>query len=205
MCYPHIKVSFVPGHILCDVIQSLNVARGESMILLFVYLNNKNQDMNKIFFMAIYVLFTQALSAQLNGKPKPKELPTPHFTAIKPADLEVSSIRFVSVSVDPASKMTEVHVEVSIVNNGQATAAASKLKAFIQDIRTSPSGWVGFGDMVNVPAITGAQTYTAAFVFRGNSNTTASFNFRVNADAYNAVTESNETNNQSASIRINSH
>ena len=144
------------------------------------------------------------LQAQRDIKLKPNELPTPHFGPISKPDLQVTSIRLVSFSITPGTKLAEIHVSATVVNRGQQTAGATQIKAFIQNIGRSENPWLTFGDPVPVPAITGGQSLTTEFVFHESPRviSTSSVNLKLAVDPANSVVESSETNNVSPSIVV---
>lgn len=166
--------------------------------------------MNKIFFALIFLLIGSIATAQLQkptGKPGQKPLAIPHIQKLTAPDLQITAIRLVRSELNSSTKLHTVTVSISIKNNGQATAVASQLKAFSQNVTRSESMWSGFGEPVAVTAINGGATITAEYVFHESPRvvSTSSFKFKVVADTNNTVAESNETNNTSSVINVTDH
>lgn len=167
--------------------------------------------MKKIFLAAaclliIVVGFSQTPQVP-SGQPGRPQLPTPKIAPLTKPDLQVTELRLISIVVNPTTKQSTITVSVTIKNTGQLTAAATNLKAFEQDILTGVALWKGLGAPLAVHAINGGQTLTAEYVFLESPRVigTSRFNFKVLADEEHSVAESNETNNTSSIITINTH
>lgn len=157
------------------------------------------------FLSAGFLSAAQTLKRPLD-KPGHKQLVTPDFPKLTKPDLQVTAIRLIKVEVN-SSKLHTVTVSVSIKNNGQLNADRIMLKAYSQNQLRGDSPWSGFGELVPATVINGGATVTADYVFHEDPRviSTSSFKFKVVADAYNAVVESNEINNTSSVINIRIH
>ncbi len=166
--------------------------------------------MHKLSLVVIFLCTGLISSAQVlrkpTGRPGQKQLANPNIPKLTKPDLQVTAIRLIKVEVN-SSKLHTVTVSVSIKNNGQLSADRIMLKAFSQNQLRGDSRWSGFGEPVPATVIHGGATVTADYVFHEDPRviSTSSFKFKVVADANNAVVESNEINNTSSVIIINSH
>ena len=155
-----------------------------------------------VFFSALQT-FAQT-PQRPSGQPGKVALPTPKIQPIKPADLLVTTISFVSIVNNADTKTYTIRVTATIRNNGGLQSAKTQLEAYTR----TPSGgtsWKEISTLVNIPAINPGQTFSSTFSFKGSQLTIGAvpFDFKVKADAANLVSESEETNNFSASIVIN--
>ena len=138
--------------------------------------------------------------------PDPKKLPVPIVKLLTPADLQVTGISLVSCTKDNATKKLVITVSVTIKNNGQVRAAASGLKGFFH----SPAGTATakpIDGLASVGAMDPGSSLTANYIYRRPFSADAGFtlvpfDFWVKADGGNIISESNESNNGSAKIKI---
>ncbi len=139
-----------------------------------------------------------------SGKPGKPQLPVPKIRPLAPADLTATGITFVSIVLNNDTKIYVVKVIVTTRNNGEMRSAKTQLRAYSK----TPSGagsWTVIGDPGNVDAIDPGRSYSSVYSFKGSALVIGGvpFDFRVKTDSGNLVTESDETNNFSATIVIN--
>ncbi len=164
--------------------------------------------MIKLIYFLIPVFFILSTAdAQVlqppKGTPGKPSLPTPSIKPLLPADLEVVSVQLIGAETRTDTKSVFVSVNVTVKNNGQVTAATSKITGSFQKTGTS-NPWKNFDNMVNLPSVNGGQTVTQLCVFKIPAATlgVTHFSFRVLLDATGVVHESNENNNSSQGILI---
>jgi CARDB len=164
---------------------------------------------NILFLLCLFIsitLIAQApkLSATQAGKPP---LVTPKIPPVKPADLSVTGIQLVTAEKIAGDKSVALHIKITIKNNGQVDAAATKIAGAFQKDAQSPS-WAEVSELVDFPVIKGGQSVTKDCIFKilissiDAGHAVHSFNFRVKADVMNTVKESDENNNFSQGILI---
>lgn len=163
--------------------------------------------MKKILFVS--VLFFCAVSVvgqnpQLPPGTRPGSLPVPQNPRLlTPPDLRVEELSLVSVIRDGNLKKINIQVLIRIKNYGEISSGASTALAYIK----SPAGTGTQRTLVTVfptPAINPGASFVKVYTFREAEALfrPGTFDFWIKADARNAVTESNETNNTSAVINI---
>ncbi len=163
--------------------------------------------MKKIMLCLLSLLVYHIQQAQTlqhpKGTPGKPSLPTPSIKPLLPADLEVVSIQLIGAETRTDTKSVFVSVNVTVKNNGQVTAATSRITGSFQKTGTS-NPWKNFDNMVNLPSVNGGQTVTQLCVFKIPAATlgVTHFSFRVLLDATGLVHESNENNNSSQGILI---
>ena len=146
---------------------------------------------------------TAQLPQRPSGKPGKIELPTPNIQPLKPADLLVTGITFVSIIHNTATKTYVVKVIVTIRNDGQLRSAKTQLQGNYKT-PTGGGSWRVMGEAGNIPSIDPGKHYSAVYSFKESALEVGGvhFDFRIKADSGNFVTESDETNNFSEIIII---
>lgn len=133
-------------------------------------------------------------------KPAPEKL-----KLVQPADIVITDMTLVSANFDHGVKGWVIKVNVTAKNNGQLIAASTDLKPLIQ-IRTT--AWQDIGTAGTLPALKPGESVTKEYVFvdkKRLAGQTATFKFKIWADANNRVKESNDSNNESALLTISSN
>jgi hypothetical protein len=170
-------------------------------------LQNPSQMFLKKNILAISVLFL-AITAHSQtpqvptGNPGKPQLPVPKIKPLKPADLVVSGLTFVSITLQP-DKMYLIRVIGTVRNNGELKSSKTKLGAQY----ATPSGnssWKTVGESFNIAAIDPGGSTSAVWTFKGSALAIGAlrFDFRLRVDADNFVAEADETNNYSIVINI---
>ncbi len=139
-----------------------------------------------------------------SGTPGQPQLPIPKVKPLAPVDLSISGITFVSCVHNASTKTYLVKVIVTTRNNGGIKSAKTILDAYSK----TPAGggsWTVVGEGGNVSAIDPGGVYSAVYSFKGSALTMGGvpFDFRVKTDSRNLLTESDETNNFSATLVVN--
>jgi len=159
-----------------------------------------------VFAMMSFIMnhsFAQVLKpAQMpTGQPGKPNLPTPNIH-LQPADLEVTTISFVSAEFKTDVKSEYIKVNITVKNSGQIKAPATKMIALFQDAKNN-GGWKQFDNNVDIPAIDPGHTYSATCTFKSAAiGTVKNINMYAEADGNRTVTEISETNNASPHILI---
>ncbi len=158
-----------------------------------------------ILFLAItgFTVIAFAQNPQLPPGSNPGQLPTPKLKPLDPPDLRVEELNLVSIVRDGAVKKINIQVLIRIKNFGGLRSGTSTVVAYIK----SPTGTGTTKTLavtLPVEAINPAASFVKVYTFREpeGSFKPGTFDFWIKADARNAVTESNETNNTSAIINI---
>jgi subtilase family serine protease len=162
--------------------------------------------MKKIFISVLLIFCVTCISAQNPQLPpgtKPGQLPVPELRPLTPPDLRVEELSLVSVIRDGNVKKINIQVLIRIKNYGTLHSGASTALAYIK----SPAGTGTQRTLTTTfptPAINPGASFVKVFTFREGETVfrPGSFDFWIKADARNAVTESNETNNTSTVINI---
>lgn len=144
-----------------------------------------------------------------NAQNPPLPLPAPQKPApenlrvLTPPDLRVEELSLVSIIRDEAQKKMNIQVLIRIKNYGEIRSGASTALAYMK----SPAGSGTQRTLTTVfstPSINPGASFVKVFTFREAENLfrPGTFDFWIKADARNAVSESNETNNTSPVINI---
>ncbi|MDP4264846.1 MAG: CARDB domain-containing protein [Bacteroidota bacterium] len=168
--------------------------------------------MKKNFLFLIATLLCVAVFAQTpklpTGQPGKPQLPAPKIPALKPADLVVTGIQLLIAEKNNTTKSVSVKVKVTVKNNGQLDAGATKLSGAFQKTTAQGVSWTEVSQLADFPAIKAGQSVTRDCSFTipigliNDNRSVNSFNFRVKADVMDAVKESDENNNFSQGILI---
>jgi subtilase family serine protease len=147
------------------------------------------------------IVFCQ--NPQLPPGSNPGQLPVPKVKQLDPPDLRVEELSLVSIVRDEAAKKLNIQVLIRIKNFGGISSGVSTAVAYIK----SPSGTgatKALAITLSVEAINPGASFVKVFTFREGEVffKPGAFDFWIKADARNAVTESNETNNTSTVINI---
>lgn len=130
--------------------------------------------------------------------------PTPeNLRPLTPPDLKVEEFSLVSVTRDAAAKKINVQVLIRVKNIGQLRSGNSTIVAYMK----SPSGTGAerrAGTTLPISGIGPGSSFVKVFTFREAESLfrPGTFLFWIKADAWNAVAESNETNNISTKLNI---
>lgn len=154
----------------------------------------------------IAVLFCAGtITAQNTQLPQNKQrLPIPENPRLlTPPDLRVEELSLVSILRDEVPKKINIQVLIRIKNYGELPTGVSTALAYIK----SPAG-TGVQRILATtfptPSINPGASFVKVFTFREGEGAfrPGNFDFWLKADARNAITESNETNNTSTVIHI---
>ncbi len=128
-----------------------------------------------------------------------------------PADLVITDISFVSGSKNAMKGKYFITVSITITNQGEQPTGDFKLVASQRRTGLHGEEWAIFGAPLPVSGISGTTSVTPNFITRNFvfacslsdlGRGTYTVPFKVTADFYGAVRESNEDNNDSADIEI---
>ncbi|MEO5944416.1 MAG: CARDB domain-containing protein [Ferruginibacter sp.] len=167
--------------------------------------------MKKIFSISALLLYMLAGNSQilktptnLPGKP---QLPEHKIPALTKPDLQITNISLISDNVNPTTRLHTVTVSLTIKNTGQLNAPAFYIGAVCLPVTTDQSTIRDFAAYHSHAAMNGGVSLTEEYIFveKPLAVKTASFKFWVKADISHTVTESNEINNDSPQITINTH
>src|SRR5688572_26813486 len=129
--------------------------------------------MKKVLLLHVLIMIALTGFAQnptLPAGTRPGQLPTPKPTLLKGADLQVTSISFVSITRQATVSL--VRLSITIKNNGDFKAGESKIKGYEAWARDGrPGGWKLVAETPAVGAINPGQSVTAEYVFTVNNLT----------------------------------
>ena len=162
--------------------------------------------MKKLFLLAALIFYATCIVAQnpqLPSGSKPGQLPVPELRPLTPPDLRVEELSLVSVIRDGNVKKINIQVLIRIKNYGTLRSGASTALAYIK----SPAGAGSQRTLATTfptPSINPGASFIKVFTFREGETVfrPGTFEFWIKADARNVVTESNENNNTSTIISI---
>jgi subtilase family serine protease len=158
--------------------------------------------MKKIFF--ITTLLIGAATAIAQNPQLPDRRPAPQNPRLlSPPDLKVEELSLVSVVRNEAVKKINIQVLIRVKNVGELRCGASTVVAYMK----SPAGTGSTRTLaVSLPvtAINPGESFVKVYTFQEAESAfrPGNFDFWIKADARNAITESNETNNTSTTISI---
>lgn len=130
---------------------------------------------------------------------------------LAPSDLVITDISFVSGSKNEMKGKYFITVSITITNQGEQPTGDFKLVASQRRTGLHGEEWAIFGAPLPVTGISGSTSVTPNFITRNFvfacslsdlGRGTYTVPFKVTADFYGAVRESNEDNNDSADIEI---
>lgn len=161
--------------------------------------------MKKIIFLllAAVAFLIKATAQNLplpTGKP---QLPAPVLKPVQPADLVITNISLTEAVFSNDLKNWVIKVSVTVKNAGGLMSIATDLKAFAK--QTSNNTWKPTGTMGILIGLRPGESVTKEYVFVDKQKllpARAGFEFKVQADSNNKVTESNENNNVSAILAV---
>jgi CARDB len=136
-------------------------------------------------------------SGQTNGDPD-------RLRPLSPADLQAIECSFVAVTRDEVNKKLKIQVSIKVKNTGEAPAGNSTVKAYYK----SPSGTgtlTSCTSSLPVGRLVQGQEFIKVYTFLeplARFRERQVFDFWIKADANSRVAEGNESNNQSAVIKI---
>ena len=124
------------------------------------------------------------------------------FSAVKP-DLRVEELSLVSVTRDAAKKMVCIQVLIRVKNIGKAPSGEYQIAAYYN----SPPGHPKesrINDAIIVPATAPGASFVKVYRFMEPEKEIRNrfFDFRIKADDRNKVIESDEYNNYSSSLSL---
>lgn len=155
------------------------------------------------FITSILVLFA-SIAIYAQDKTPVKEVSKPLLLA--PADLVITDISFVSGSKNSMKGKYFITVSITITNQGEQSTGDFKLVASQRRTGLHGEEWAIFGIPLSLTSMRRGESITRNFVFACNLSDlgrgTYTVPFKVTADFYGAVRESNEDNNDSADIEI---
>ncbi|MEO7048673.1 MAG: CARDB domain-containing protein [Ferruginibacter sp.] len=167
--------------------------------------------MKRIFSTNVLLLCMLAGNSQIlktpTNLPRKPQMPVHKIPALTKPDLQITSISLISDDINPTTKLHTVTVSINIKNTGQSTAPAFYIGALCQPVTIDQSTVRDFAAYHSHTAMNGGASLTEEYIFvqKPIAIKTASFKFWVQADVSNNVSESNEINNGSPEITINTH
>lgn len=152
-----------------------------------------------------YFLFVAHINSKAQNLPLPKpQKPAPkNLRLLIPPDLRVEELSLVSIIRDEVQKKINIQVLIRIKNYGEIRCGASTALAYMK----SPAGSGTQRTLATsfpTASINPGESFVKVFTFREGEGAfrPGTFDFWIKADARNAITESNETNNTSTVINI---
>lgn len=119
------------------------------------------------------------------------------------ADLRVEELSLVSVTRDAIKKMVCIQVLIRVKNIGQGTSGEYQIAGYYSST-TGSHKESRINDAIIAPATAPGASFVKVYRFMEPENEIRNgfFEFRIKADDRNRVIESDETNNYSATIRL---
>ena len=134
------------------------------------------------------------------GKPK---LPAPVLKPLQPADLVITHISLTEAAFNNDLKSWVIKVNITIKNAGGLLSIATDVKPFAK--QNGSNNWKHTGTQGILIGLRPGESVTKEHVFVDKLRVlpaAGGFEFKVQADASNKVTESNEGNNTSVVLTV---
>lgn len=150
-------------------------------------------------------IFSAAQNPQLpSGTAVKPSLPVPvNPKPVQPADLVITNMSITHAAFDINLKGWVIKATITIKNAGGLLSANTDIKPFVKQSGTS--AWKHTGTLGILIGLRPGESVTKEYVFVDKLRVlpqTGSFDFKVQADTGNKVTESSENNNSSSVITL---